>query len=157
MLSVLNRLRITSRLYSGFGALIVIGLFVAVFGVFQLGNVSGEVDKLVAISGNVTRNLEVSRLAETMRRASTRYKFAPNEASLADYKQAVAQAVDLLAAAGKVTTSDERRRIYAESSSIVSKAASDFEKLVALEASKSDNRSKLFAGGDELRGRTQAP
>jgi methyl-accepting chemotaxis protein len=150
MLSTLNRLRITSRLYSGFAALIAIGLFVAVFGVFELGNVGGEVDKLVAISGNVTRNLEVGQLAETMRRASTRYRFAPNDASLADFKQAATQAVDLLGAAGKATVSEERRRIYAESSSVVSRAGGDFGKLVDLTSSMKSNREKLFVGGDEL-------
>ncbi len=150
MLSYLNRLRITSRLYSGFGALIVIGLFVAVFGVFELGNVGGQVDKLVQISGNVTRNLQVSGLAQEMWRTVLRFKGIGDERLIEEFNAATAKATDLLAAANKATVSEERHRIYTESSSLISVASNDVGKLVELVNGMKANRAKLFSGGDEV-------
>ena len=150
MLSYLNRLRITSRLYSGFGALIVIGLFVAVFGVFELGNVGGQVEKLVGISGNVTRNLQVSGLAQEMWRNVLRFKGTADESMITEFKKASTEAVDLLAAASKATVSEERHRIYGEASSTITAASGEVGKLTEIVNSMKGNRAKLFSGGDEV-------
>jgi len=68
-----NRLRVRTRIYLGFGAPIVLGLCLAVFGVYELGEVHTEVTKMDVLAGNTQRVLTVTRDLEAIRRAQTRY------------------------------------------------------------------------------------
>jgi methyl-accepting chemotaxis protein len=146
----LNRFRIKSRIYIGFGALIVICAVLAIFGGWKLTTINGQVGKLFAISENAARNLEVSKLAEVMRRASTRFKGMGDESMVKDFDDAQKQAVDVLAAAAKATTSDERRAIYNDVSAKIGEVRQNFEKLVQIAAAMKADRAKLFSGGDTL-------
>ena len=146
----LNRFRIKSRIYTGFGALIVIGLFVAGFGAWQLTNIGGKVDNLSAISENASRNLQVSVLAQKARRDSLRYKTLWDDSAAKDFTDAQKQAVDLLAEAAKATLSEDRRKLYGEVSALFTGVSQDFDKLVQLVAKMKADRAKLFTGGDQV-------
>ncbi len=146
----LNRFRIKTRLYSGFGALIVISLFVAGFGGWQLSKIGGQVDHLVAVSDNAARNLSVSKLTELMRRLTLRFKTMGDESAIKDFDKAQAEASELLATAAKVTTSEDRRRLYNDVSGKIVEVRQNFDKLVQLGAKMKADRAKLFSGGDEM-------
>src|SRR5262249_15495203 len=105
-------LGIKARIYGGFGVLVVLGLGLALFAVWQLTAVEGAIGKLGALSNNNTRALEISREFETMRRGSLRYKFDGEEAALKLGTEAAAKATELLQAAAKATLSEERRKTY---------------------------------------------
>jgi len=146
----LNQLRIKTRLYSGFGVLIVIGLLVAAFGGWQLAKIGGQVDHLVAVSENASRNLEVSRLTEQMQRLTLRLKTLGDESAIKDFNTAQTEASELLATAAKVTTSDERRRLYNDVSGKIVELRQGFDKLVQLGATMKTDRAKLFSVGDQM-------
>ena len=66
----LSDYRIKARIYVGFGALIVLAAAIAALGVWQLRTIEGQVHRLVAVSEDAARNLQVSQLVESMRRVS---------------------------------------------------------------------------------------
>src|SRR5450432_2510496 len=146
----LNRFRIKARIYSGFGAIIVIGLGVAAFGGWQLTKIGGQVEHFGAVSENAGRNLEVSGFTKEMRRLSLRFKLAGTESAIKDFKTAQTAGSELLATAAKVTTSDERRRLYGEVSAKIGEVAQGFDKLVQIDAKMKADRAKLFSGGDVM-------
>ncbi|HXY98507.1 MAG TPA: methyl-accepting chemotaxis protein [Stellaceae bacterium] len=147
---------IKSRIYAGFGTLVVIAAAVAAFGVFQLGAIDHQVTRFVGISGNTVRNLEAQHLVERMRRDAVRYQTSQDEAAMADFNVQQAKAADLLAAAIKATLSEERRRLYGEASETLAAVKQNFDKLADLGKKYVALRDKLFTGGDELTAATAA-
>jgi methyl-accepting chemotaxis protein len=146
----LSQLRIKSRIYLGFAALIVIGLVVAGFGAWQLTVVAGKVGSLTAISENASRNLEVSKLGEVLRRSTLRFKTSGDASALKDFDDAQKQATELLATAAKVTLSEERRTMYNSVSAMIGEVHQNFEKLVQTATKMKADRAKLFSGGDQM-------
>jgi hypothetical protein len=149
-MSILSRLRIKARIYLGFGALIVIGLIVAGFGAWQLTSVGKRVDNLSSISENASRNLQVSVLAQKARRLSLRYKTLWDDSVVKDFVDTQKQATELLAAAAQATLSENRRRLYNETSATFAAASQTFDKMVQLGAKIQADRAKLFSGGDQV-------
>jgi methyl-accepting chemotaxis protein len=146
----LTRPRIKARIYSGFGALILIGLAVAAFGGWELAKLGSQVDRFSSISDNAARNLEVSHLSEILRRAAVRFKAMGDESQVKEFDDAQAKAMGLLATAGKMTTSQDRRVLYGEVSAKVGEVKQAFDKLVQLGTKMKADRAKLFSGGDEM-------
>jgi methyl-accepting chemotaxis protein len=146
----LNRLRIKARIYSGFGALIVIGLVVAGFGGWQLAKIGGQVDRFGSISENASRNLLVTGFTKEMRRLTLRFKVAGTESAIKDFDTAQTAAKELLATAAKVTTSNDRRTLYNDVAAKLDEVKGNFAKLVQIDAKMKADRAKLFSGGDEM-------
>ena len=150
MLSILNRLRITYRLYSGFGSLVVIGLLVAAFGAWGLSTIDNDVRRLSAVSENAARNLQVNALAQNTQRLALRLKTLLDDSVIGSFDTAYAQATELLATAAKVTLSEDRRRLYNETATEFGEVRKDFDQLAALVKKMKGDREKLFSGGDQL-------
>src|SRR5438477_1086540 len=146
----LNRFRIKTRINAGFGALIAIALGMAAFGGWELTRIGGEVGRLSSVSENASRNLQVSVLGEKVRRTALRLKTSWDDTTIGQFNEAKAQASDLLAAAAKATSSEERRRLYNETSSAFDETSKSFEKLASLVAKMKADRSALFSGGEQL-------
>src|SRR5258707_2796728 len=70
----LSNFRIRTRIYVGFGSVILVGLAVALAGIWQMTSFGREVDRLVTAGDTVRRSLQVNRLAEAMRRTSLGYQ-----------------------------------------------------------------------------------
>ncbi len=143
--------RIRTRIYAGFGAVILLGAIVAGFGVWQFTALGEDVDRLVAAGADVTRNLEVNRIVEAMRRAALRYKTGGDEAAIKDFADGVAQTSARLAEAAKATGSDEQRTIYAAATAQVAEVQQEFAKLTAIGAKIATDRGALLKSGEELR------
>ena len=92
----LLRLRIKGRLYAGFGALVLFGVALAAFAVWQLSAVSRQVSKMTALSDNTIRVLEISTDLQAMRRATLRYVFDHDKASQQEAEDRAKQAIELL-------------------------------------------------------------
>ncbi|MBV8652564.1 MAG: hypothetical protein JO255_13945 [Alphaproteobacteria bacterium] len=146
----LSQLRIKARIYLGFGALIVIGLFVAGFGAWQLTTVGGKVDSLSRMSDNAARSLRISRLLETMRRAAIRYKAVGDDTAINEYKAALSEATEALTASVATSRTEERRRLYGQISGKVSEIGQGVEKLIGLVNAMKTDRAKLFTVGDQV-------
>ena len=69
------RLRIKGRLYGGFAALVLLGLALAAFAVWDLSAVGDQVGKMTALSDNTSRVLELSAHLQALRRSNLRYQF----------------------------------------------------------------------------------
>ena len=98
-MSLLN-LRISSRLYGGFGALVVFGLALAGFAVWQLNQISTQVSLLTLQSTNTIRVEEIAAELQAIRRAFLRYAFDHDEKAMAEAEKrltTVSGALDLAA------------------------------------------------------------
>jgi methyl-accepting chemotaxis protein len=145
-----NRLRVRTRIYLGFGAPIVLGLCLAVFGVYELGEVRTEVGKMDALAGNTQRVLTVTRDLEAIRRAQTRYLLDASDDALKDARDNVASSNTLLTAAGQATLSEERRKTYRAIQDSLSTQSANLDVMAKLTATWVAARAALFTGGDAL-------
>ncbi|HZS85605.1 MAG TPA: methyl-accepting chemotaxis protein [Stellaceae bacterium] len=152
----LSDYRIKTRIYTGFGAVILIGLGVAICGVWQFTMLGRRVDRLVAASDNVTRNLEVNRITEAMRRIGLRYKTTGDEAGVKEFAEDASKAEALLGEAADATLSDERRQTYAATKAEFDGIQQEFGKLVAIGKAIAADRAELFKRGEELTKATEA-
>jgi methyl-accepting chemotaxis protein len=146
----LSDYRIKARIYAGFGALIVLAAAIAALGVWQLRTIEGQVHRLVTVSEDASRNLQVSQLVEAMRRVSLVYKTRADERATTDFGDDQLLANDLLSTAAKAATSETQRKLYTDAAALLAQASDNFDKLVKLTKVEQDERAKLFGGGDAL-------
>jgi methyl-accepting chemotaxis protein len=146
----LNQLKINTRLITGFGILIVIGIAVAGFGTWQLSAIARQVGKMGALADNSVRVLETNKLVETGRRVRLRYVLAGDDAFVTEFKESQSQATALLKEAAEKTLSEERRRTYNGLSAILADHGAKFDELVQSTKQQEEERAKLFKGGDAL-------
>jgi len=112
-MSFLN-LRISGRLYGGFGALLLFCVGLAGFAVTQLGEMRTQVAAMTLQSQNTIRVGEIATNLQAIRRAILRYTFDHDEKSYAEAETRLNKAADLLVEADKTTKSEERRAAYKE-------------------------------------------
>jgi methyl-accepting chemotaxis protein len=145
-----GKARIRTKISGGFGIVVVIGLAVAVSGVWQLANIGKEVDRLASVSDNVTRNLKASRISEAMRRLALAYKTNADEAIAKEFRADQLRASELLAAASKASLSSEQRGANDLASARVGEVGAAFDELTQMGAQIRKDRDRLFGAGDEL-------
>jgi methyl-accepting chemotaxis protein len=143
--------RIRTRIYVGFGAVIVLGALVTLFGIWQFSTVGREVDGLVASGAGVARNLEVNRIVEGMRRAALKYKTGGDEGAIKEFTDGAARATSLLQEAAALAASDEQRQIYAAATGQLAEIQQEFAKLAAIGTRIKSDRGDLFKGGEALK------
>jgi methyl-accepting chemotaxis protein len=112
-MSLLN-LRIRGRLYGGFGALVLFGIAMAVFAVWQLDKIRAQVVALTLQSTDTIRVEQIATELQAIRRAVLRYAFDHDEKTFAEAESRLVKAGGLLEAADKTTTSDEWRAAFKE-------------------------------------------
>ena len=143
-------LRISGRLYAGFGLLLLFCAGLAGFAVWQLGALRTQVAALTLQSSNTIRVGQIATELQAIRRAVLRYAFDHDEKSFAEAETRLSKSTDLLQAAMKTTVSDERRSAYKE----IGKNVDDLKaKRVALgDAVKQmvAGRDLLFSDGDKM-------
>jgi hypothetical protein len=109
-MSLLN-LRIRGRLYVGFGALLMFGIALAAFAVWQLNQISTQVSLLTLQSTNTIRVGEIATGLQAIRRAVLRYEFDHDGTDMAEAERRLTTVSGALDLAGKTTASDEWRRL----------------------------------------------
>jgi methyl-accepting chemotaxis protein len=141
-MSFLN-LRIRGRLYGGFGALVLFGVALAGFAVWQLGEIRTQVAVLTLQSTSTIRAGEIAAQLQAIRRAILRYTFDHDEKSFAEAETRLAKTTDLLEVAIKTSVYEERRSVYKE-------IANDVENLKVKRVALGDAVRQLTAGRDLL-------
>jgi methyl-accepting chemotaxis protein len=144
------RLKVRTRIYLGFAALVVLSLGIAVFGVMQLSGVDVNVTKMDALAGNTQRVLTLTRKLEAMRRSETRYSFDAPETSMKDARDNAGQADKLLTDAIAASLSEERRKVYHAVQDSLRAHGTDLDKMRDLTATWLGERTKLVSGGEVL-------
>ncbi|HXQ08645.1 MAG TPA: methyl-accepting chemotaxis protein [Bradyrhizobium sp.] len=148
-MSFLN-LRITGRLYGGFGALLLFCAGLAGFAVWQLSAIHTEVASLTVQSKNAIRAGEITTELQATRRALLRYTFDQDEASFAEAEKRMSKTTDLLEEAVKTTISEERRTVYRDAAKEIAELKT--KRLVLGDAMKQmlAGRNLLFSDGDQM-------
>src|SRR5713226_10056871 len=148
-MSFLN-LRITGRLYGGFGALLLFCAGLAGFAVWQLSAIHTEVASLTVQSKNAIRAGEITTELQATRRALLRYTFDQDEASFAEAEKRMSKTTDLLEEAVKTTISEERRTIYRDAAKEIAELKT--KRLALGDAMKQmlAGRNLLFSDGDKM-------
>ena len=143
-----ERFNVGTRIWVGFGTLIVLSLALAGFGIFQLSDVGVEAGKMSALAGNVARVLEVTDRLEAIRRAENRMRL--DGEGFQDATDNTTAADALLTAAGTATLSEERRRTYAGVQNVLHTHGEALQRFSALIKTAEERRAALFTGGDTL-------
>jgi methyl-accepting chemotaxis protein len=153
-MSILN-LRIRGRLYGGFGALVLFGLALATFGVWQLWTVQAEVKELTRQSQNAVRAGELTTELQAVRRAVLRYNFDQDEPSFAEAETRLSRLTDLLDEAIKTTTVEINRAIYTGAAKQVAELKTKRAALGDAVKQMVAGRAQLFADGDAMTAEVQ--
>jgi hypothetical protein len=66
--------KITSRIYGGFGVLVVLGTAVTGFSLWQLARVGGQIGRLVAVADDNARAIEVGERIQSLRHLGLKFK-----------------------------------------------------------------------------------
>ena len=146
----LSHLRIRTRIYAGFGVLIAVAVAVAAFGGSRLGVVGAEVGTMNEVADQRSRVTSATLNLETIRRALLRYNTDADAESLAQARNTLAETIGILEKSATAATSDERRRAYTSLQDQLRAYGQMADRLVALRTELTEERKKLFAGGDEL-------
>ena len=142
--------KISGRLYAGFGALVLFGVALASFGVWQLSAIKDDVAIMTRQSDNSIRSVEISAQLHAISGAILRYTFDQDEPSLAEAEKRLGDVSSLVATAVKETVNEERRADLREVDSNITELAA---KRVALgDAVKQmlAGRNLLFSDGDKM-------
>ena len=67
----LSRFKVRTRIFAGFGFLVLLSAALAAFTLLQLGAIRAQVSKMTALQVNVTRVMEADHAFETIRRGLT--------------------------------------------------------------------------------------
>ena len=148
--------RIRSRIYAGFGAVILLGAAVTGFGVWQFTALGQDVDRLVAAGADVSRGLEVNRIVEVLRRAALKYKTSGDEAATKEFADGMARATARLDEAATANPAGEQRKIYDAARGTLAEIQTQFNALVAIGTKITTDRATLFNGGEDLRKASEA-
>jgi methyl-accepting chemotaxis protein len=139
-----------SRIYGGFGALVVLGLGLALFAGWQLHLIGASVGQMSAISEASKRIVGIGRNIEIMTWAALGLQFQRDAQSVKDGEEAARGALELLDVTLGRTASEERRKVYQEIKAGINALTSKRAALLELGQSVDTARGKLFAVGDEL-------
>jgi methyl-accepting chemotaxis protein len=148
-MSFLN-LRISGRLYAGFGALLLFCAALAGFAVWQLAAIRDQVKTMELQSKNTIRVGDIESELQAIRRAILRYAFDQDEASFAESEKRLAKVADLLAEADRTTRSEERRAIYREIGKDIAELKTKRAELGEAVAQMLAGRKLLFTDGDQM-------
>jgi methyl-accepting chemotaxis protein len=144
------RLSIRSRLYGGFGILVILSLALAGFAVWQLSAIQRQDKKMSALSENTSRVLEASLDFHALSRVNLRYLHDGDEPTFKEAAEYETKIVGLLQTAAKATLSEERRKIYEAIEASVLRMRATRETLGDAVRTMTAGRAVLFSVGDEL-------
>ncbi len=148
---VIERFNVSTRISIGFGALILISLALAGFGVQQLGEIGAGSARGTIISGNGLRVLDATRGLEAMRRAETRARLDAADSAFKDAKDNEAMVRDQLTEARKRTIfSEQRREIFKAVLETLATHDAALDQFTQLIRTAEDRRGKMATEGAAL-------
>jgi methyl-accepting chemotaxis protein len=146
----LSRLALRARIYAGISLLVLLGLALAVFGGWQFSSIKDGVLKMSKLSSGMVRVLQIGGALETIHRATLGYIATGSEEQLRTATDAATKANELLQVSAQSTASADRRRAYNDLQTSLNEFQRKRELLVQSTQTITVERSKLFAGGDQL-------
>jgi methyl-accepting chemotaxis protein len=146
----LFNLRIRGRLYGGFGALVLFGVALAGFAVWQLSEIGTQVGSMTVQSADTIRAGEISLQLQAIRRAILSFTFDQDEPSLAEVDKRLTEITGQVENAETITRSEERRTFYVDVQKDIAELKS--RRIALSEAMKQmvAGRNVLLAEGEKL-------
>ena len=141
---------IKSKLYAGFGLLVLIAVALAVYAITQFNAIKDNVAKMNALAENTTRVMQVEHDLESMRRSILRYAFDHDEASAKENGEVAARVVATLREAADATLSEERRKLYNGLLSDIAAIQKETSLLIEAVKQLETEQEKLYQVGNEL-------
>ena len=141
---------IKSKLYAGFGFLVLIALALAVYAITEFNGIKTNVVKMNALADNTTRALEIEDYLERMRRSILRYAYDHDEAAAKENSEIAGKAIATLGDAAKATLSEERRKLYTGLQSDITDTQKVTQSLLDAVKQMEAEQGKLYTVGDDL-------
>ena len=104
--------KVRTRIYSGYGAIVVLGLGVAVFGAFQLSSIATQVHKMASLSKGGSSTAQATTDLEAIRRAESQFRMDGDKGALTELRERESHARTMLTERVRITASAERRQGY---------------------------------------------
>jgi methyl-accepting chemotaxis protein len=145
-----KQLSVSTRIYAGFGLLIVIAMGLAGFGIDRLSGIAVQIGRLSSITDNADRAQETTLRLETIRRGMVHYQGDGAPSALKAMRDGMTDAAGFLEQLTNGTNADDRRRAYGSVREGIIAYRGMVDRLVALQSGVIEQRAKLFSGGDTL-------
>jgi methyl-accepting chemotaxis protein len=129
---MLTKLRISHRLYGGFGLLVVLAIIASAVAYLLLGTIADEVSLAQQLSTNALRNLETGRMIEIMRRSTQRFSVSADPQAKLDFDENSAKAISNIQTQIDKALSAQRKANYAEVKGGLETEQKDFAVLARL-------------------------
>ncbi|UMY16392.1 methyl-accepting chemotaxis protein [Methylobacterium organophilum] len=143
-------LGIRSRLYAGFGSLMVIAVGLGGFAQYQLGSVVSQYDERSRLEGVARSIFTVNSLTARLIAQTEDYRSSPKPERLAELEKTRQSLEDVSANLAATAVSQERLRIYVQLRDSAHELKGEVQRLGTAGSTILDAKNKLFTGGDEL-------
>jgi methyl-accepting chemotaxis protein len=147
---IFKQLSVSTRIYAGFGLLIVIAMGLAGFGIDRLSGIAGQIGRLSFITDNTSRVQEATLRLESIRRGVAHYQLDATPAALKTMQDGMTETVALLQQLTDGANTEDRRRNYDSVREGIVSYRGLVDRLVAQQTRVTEQRAKLFTGGDAL-------
>ena len=129
----LSDFKITTRIFGGFGTLILFGALVAGFGVWQLTDIASQVGRLVSVADNNASVVEVGERIQSMLHLGLRYKDDGNAATANEtaklFDGAESDALTFLTGPARAGLSEDLRALLDKTKTQIELAGESFKAL----------------------------
>lgn len=139
----LSDYKITTRIFGGFGILILLGTAIAGFGVWQLASIGIQVNRVVAAADRNALVLTVGERIQAMGRLSLKYKTTGDEASAQEFGGEATLAIAELEELAKAGIASEGRDKFDEARKQIIDADKTFKTLREYVAATKNTRNYL--------------
>jgi len=103
---------IKSKLYAGFGLLVLIAVALGVYAITEFSGIRTNVAKMNALAENTTRVFQIEHDLERVRRSALRFTYDHDQEAAKENGEFANRVVATLRDAAQATLSDERRKLY---------------------------------------------
>ncbi|MFL9828189.1 methyl-accepting chemotaxis protein [Rhodoplanes sp. SY1] len=144
------RLKLATRIYSGFGVALLFAVGIAAFGAVGLLSIESRVDTMSTLADGNARALQITNDLEVMRRAALRFKLDGAEEAVREGAEASSRIRGMIQSVAAASGSRERREIYENAALSLDEFQKQREALIGFGRSLAEERAKLDAGGIDL-------
>jgi methyl-accepting chemotaxis protein len=147
---------IKSKLYGGFGFLVLIAVALTVYAITQFNGIKSTVATMDGQAEATSKVMEIERGLETIRRSALRLAYDHDEDAIRESVRATRRVSELLHEAAEATPSEDRRKLYEGLLSGVAASRDVAQTLIAAVKQMEEQQSKLYEVGNDLTETTSA-
>lgn len=149
---MVNQLKVRTRIFAGFAAVVAISAGLSGFGLFENAKVSDQVRHMSRMSANLVRVMGASEQLEAVRRSETNFRLYSNKETITEVKDHQARVAQLMSEArvAAATISLVRQAIFKNVGEAILVHGKAFDQYIQLCEVRASSKASLFAGGDQL-------